>query len=164
MSRFVFVVGLLVLSLLSGCGEKKVDYEKRFDTEVEERWSRDSKWVDAIQHLSSGGSFVDLGEPEESPLDVPHVLPLLRRLAKEFSLEWQAITDEKDPTRVWVVVARLPDDLSIRKKIETVLEREQKTFPGAILQQWGHHWVSLDFLNQEQSDFLDEGLKKVMEE
>lgn len=151
----------LVLVSLIGCRQKPaVDYEARFDTQVDQVWSKDSKWVDAVQHFEGGGYYADLDEEDEQPIDRPHVLPLLKRLESSFGLEWQAILEKKDPQYAVAVVARLPADPTCRPRLEEALKNEQKTFPGAILQQWGHKWVSLDFLNEEDAKFAEQDMSE----
>lgn len=158
MLRRAFIAGLVGLTFTAGCS-RQIDQEARFDTRVEQSWTKDTRWVDAVGHLSSGGLFIDSGESDGQLLDAPHVLPLLQRLAQEFSLEWQAITEDINPKQALVVVARLPADSLVREKIERAIVREQQGFPGMILYQWGHRWLSINFLNQEQSDLIRKGMK-----
>jgi hypothetical protein len=159
MSRFLLLTGMLALALLPGCGASEIDVEQRFDHTVEDSWTKDSNWVDAVKLLSTGGRFIDDEEDKTHVLDGPHVLPLLQRLSTEFGLEWQAITEDVNPMQALVVIARLPGDPQIRTKIEAVLNKEQDTFPGAILHQWGHRWLSINFLNKEQAAMIEQGFK-----
>ena len=159
MTRILFLAGLVTMTLMAGCSEKPIDHDARFDTRVEESWTKDSQWIDAVELLSSGGAFIDTGEPDGQLLDTPHVLPVLKRLSEEFGLEWQAITEEVNPTQALAIVAKLPENTSIREKFEAALKLEQKSFPGSILYQWGHRWLSISFLNQEQSDMIEQGMK-----
>jgi hypothetical protein len=154
----MFVATLLALTMTIGCS-RAVDTAARFDTQVEQSWTKDANWGNAIALLSTGGNFVDSGEPGEQLLDVPHVLPLLKRLNAEFGLQWEAITEAKNPTRALAVVAQLPADPSAQLKIRQAIEREQNDFPGAILHQWGHRWLSVNFLTKEQFEFLEKGMK-----
>jgi hypothetical protein len=158
MSRRAFLAGLVGLTFTAGCS-RQIDLEARFDKRVEQSWTKDTRWVDAVAHLSSGGLFIDTEESDGQLLDTPHVLPLLQRLAQEFSLEWQAVTQDVNPKQALVVVARLNADSLIREKIERAIVREQQGFPGMILYQWGHRWLSINFLNQEQADLIKQGMK-----
>lgn len=159
MSRTLCLAGLVSITLVAGCSEKPIDQEARFDTQVEKEWTKDSQWVDAVNLLSSGGTFIDTGEPGGQLLDTPHVVPVLKRLAGEFGLEWKAITEAVNPTQALAIVAKLPEDASIQEKFEAAVKLEQENFPGAILYQWGHRWLSITFLNQEQSDMVEQGMK-----
>ncbi len=156
MSSLKTFVFLFVAIIAVGCGAKPIDLESRFDDDVENAWSTKWKWVDAVQFFEKGGMYVDSGDPEDPALDRPHVLPLLKRLQQEFGLEWQAVLDNTNQTTALAVVARLPNDSTIRQRIEASLQREQASFPGDILQQWGHKWLTLDFLNEAQAKFMEE--------
>lgn len=154
-SRFLVIL-ILALVSITGCERKlKHDYSSKFDQLVEEKWKTESKWVNAIAHLEGGGYYVDLDEEDEQPMDRPNVVPLLKRLEAEFKLEWEAVLETRDPTYAIAVVAKIPNDPKFKETFQAALVREQKTFPGAILQQWGYKWVSLDFLNQEDAAMGD---------
>lgn len=164
MPQKAFLVELICLTLVIGCGQQSIDPEARFDATVENSWAKDSIWVDAVKHLSSGGKFMDTGETGDPVLDVPQVLPVLQRLREEFRLEWQAITEERNPKQALAIVAKLPEDTMIREKVKLAIDREQKSFPGAILYQWGHRWLAINFLTQEQVDFIEQSTKQSMDE
>jgi hypothetical protein len=157
MARFKYTLLVFIITFMGtiGCGAKPVDYEARFDDDVETTWTKKWKWVDAVQYLEKGGVYVDTGDSEDAALDRPRVLPILKRLQREFGMEWEAVLDQSQSLAL-AVVARLPNDASARAKIEAVLAEEQRQFPGAILQQWGHKWLSLDFLNEEQAKYMED--------
>lgn len=147
----------IALCALAGCREPlpQVDMEAQFDREVETKWKTKWQWVDAIPHFHRGGFYMDDSEGQGPRYDRPHVVPLLTSLHDEFALQWKAVVHQKDRSMTLALVAELPDDPSLRAKIDASLDRHQATFPGAILVQWGHHWLSLDFLTPEQEAFLE---------
>jgi hypothetical protein len=148
----------IVLCAVSGCRESlpQVDMEAQFDREIETKWKTKWKWVDAVPHLERGGFYMDDSESKGLKYDRPHVLPLLNSLHDEFALQWKAVVHQKQRLMTLALVAELPADPSLRAKIDASLDKHQKTFPGAILVQWGHRWLSLDFLTPEQEAFLGE--------
>ena len=46
---------------------------------------------------------------------------------------------------------KLPRDKFRRQRIEDYIEDAKQDFPGMILDQWGHQWLSLDFLGEEEA-------------
>jgi hypothetical protein len=141
---------LVVAALLcaSGCGEK-VDVKARFDREVDEAWRKNWSFVEADQFFTKGGLFMDTGERGEVALDRPHVQPLLKRLREKHGLNWEAVVDKKKPRSALAIVARLPHESHV-EQIRTTIAAEQDRFPGEILHQYGHSYVTIDFLTQEE--------------
>lgn len=157
-SRSTYLWSAIALCTLSlaGCGSRPVaDLEAQFDKEVENKWKTQWPWVDAIPHFQRGGFYMDASDGEGPRYDRPHVVPLLNALHQDFALQWKAVVHRKERKMTLALVAELPDDPSVRQKIDAALDEHQKTFPGSILVQWGHHWMSLDFLTPEQQKFLE---------
>jgi hypothetical protein len=149
---------LLLTSLCAclGCGAAaEVDEAARFDQQVETDWKEKWPWVDALPFFERGGRYMDTDDVAETRFDRPHVAPLLKALGEEFELHWHAMVEPKQRDFALAVLAELPSDPTIQDKILAAIERHQTTFPGAILVQRGHQWLSLDFLTPEQEAFLD---------
>lgn len=135
---------LMLLLLFSGCG---ADYEARVDTKVTRQWLRDGMYVDAIEYLESGGKYYTTQVSGMPDLDQEAILPLLKQMKAEFDYEQFAILVE-DEEYCWGIVVKLPADESEQQKLKAFLEREKERFPGMILEEWGHDWLSLDFLDE----------------
>lgn len=149
---------LLLTSLCAcvGCGAAaEVDEAARFDRQVETEWRVKFPWVDAVPFFERGGRYMDADDTVETKFDRPHVAPLLKALGDEFQLHWHAMVEPKQRDFALAVLAELPSDPTIHDKILAAIERHQTTFPGAILVQRGHRWLSLDFLTPEQEAFLE---------
>lgn len=149
---------LLLTSLCTcfGCGAAaQVDEAARFDRQVETEWRAKWPWVDAGPFFERGGRYMDTDDVAETRFDRPHVAPLLKALGEEFELHWHAMVEPKQRDFALAVLAELPPDPTIQDKILAAIERHQSTFPGAILVQRGHRWLSLDFLTPEQEAFLE---------
>ena len=138
---------LLLEPVFAGCGSEKVDFQAKFDRVVDNEWRAKWKWVDAEKFFSSGGLFIDSGEPGDPALDRPHIVPLLKKLKAKHGLNWQAIVHKKKTKFALALVAELPIEGDIEKIKETI-EAEQDRFPGEILSQYGHEWMSVDFLTE----------------
>ena len=39
-------------------------------------------------------------------------------------------------------------------RMAQVVQEADDQFPGFIVQQWGHEWLAIDFLDQESYEFL----------
>lgn len=147
---------LLLLSLLPAAGCTGGDYESEVDLKITEDWMQPGMYVDAVEYLESGGQYDTLAMPDSAGLDQTAILPFLKRLKNEFDQEQYAILIEGEPY-CWGIVVKLPEDDVQRRQFQDFLDREDATFPGMILQEWGHEWVSLDFLNEEAAAVIREG-------
>jgi hypothetical protein len=139
-----------------GCGAAaQVDEAARFDRQVETEWRVKWPWVDAAPFFERGGRYMDSDDTAQTRFDQPHVAPLLKALGEEFELHWHAMVEPKQRDFALAVLAELPSDPTKVDQIMAAIERRQQTFPGAILVQCGHRWLSLDFLTPEQEAFLE---------
>jgi hypothetical protein len=153
MSRVrVLLVSCLLGCVLAGCGKEKVDFQAKFDHVVDQDWRKNWNWVDAEKFFSAGGLFVDSGEPGDPTLDRPHILPLLKRLRDKHGLKWQAVVHKKKTKFAVALVAQLPSEGDV-EKIKQTIESEQDKFAGEILSQYGHQWMSVDFLTEEDLEW-----------
>jgi hypothetical protein len=92
--------------------------------------------------------FVDSGEPDDPALDRPYILPLLKKLKAKHGLKWQAVVHKKKTKFAVALVAELPSESDV-EQIKQTIEGAQDQFPGEILSQYGHQWMSVDFLTEE---------------
>jgi hypothetical protein len=145
--RVLLTSGLL-LPAVAGCSQEKIDYQAKFDRVVESEWRAKWGWVDAEKFFSAGGLFIDSGEPGDPTLDRPHILPLLKKLKEKHGLKWQAVVHKKKTKFAVALVAELPSAADV-ELIKQTIEGEQDQFPGEILSQYGHQWMSVDFLTEE---------------
>lgn len=160
MSRvLILLASCLLVPALVGCGKEQVDYEAKFDRVVDQDWKKNWSWVDAEKFFTTGGLFVDSGEPGDPTLDRPHILPLLKRLHEKHGLKWQAVVHKKKTKFAVALVAQLPSEGDV-EKIKQTIEQEQDKFPGEILSQYGHQWMSVDFLTEEDLKWEREADKK----
>jgi hypothetical protein len=136
-----------VLLFAQGCGER-IDQQAVFDQQVEGEWRDRWDIVPADRFFDRGGRFADVGEPGDTPLDAKHVRPLLGKLAEKHGLKWQMFVDRKKGRNAVALVAQLPSESDI-PQIQATIENEQQGFPGEILHQYGHRYMSLDFLTPE---------------
>jgi hypothetical protein len=149
-----FVLLILTPLLLSGCGR---DHEADVDSKVTEEWMQDGMYVDAIEYLEDGGEYDDVEAADGTPeLEAAAILPFFRRLKEEFDFDQYAILIE-DADYCWGFVVKLPDDAAKRKEFQAFLESENESFPGLILEEWGHEWLSLDFLDEQAAKVVREG-------
>ena len=114
------------------------------------------QYVDAGPFFADGGHYYnDPKDPEATPLDEPHIIPLLTQLRREFGLEQFVILSE-EANMAYAVVMKLPQDADSRRALETRLAEADAAFPGMILQEWGEEWLSLDFADEEQAEVIRE--------
>ena len=154
--RISIALGILMSSvLMSGCSPPELDRQAKFDIEVQEHYFAAYDKGDAIAFLKSGGLYVDSGEPDDPQLDRPHILPLLERMKSKFGMDPLAVISKQDAKLAFAVVAKMPQGVT-QEDVQKFLLEEQENFPGEILQEWGHEWLSLDFLSQQDVDALEE--------
>jgi hypothetical protein len=155
MLRNLAILVLLLPPLLAvGCG--KDDYESDVDFRITQEWMQPGMYVDAIEYLETGGQYDAMAMPDTASLDQTAILPFLQRLKTEFDPEQYAILVEDEPY-CWGIVVKIPEQPAQRQRFQEFLAREDAAFPGMILQEWGHEWVSLDFLNEQAAAVIREG-------
>ncbi len=149
-----FRILLLLPMVVAGCGER-VDRDALFDDEVAMYFNgRASR--DAIAFLEEGGRYIDADiEDDEPRIDEPYVLPLVRQLRDEHGLAPIAILDPEDP-RVAVAIVAESGDAAVKAAVNGTIAKADRAYPGEILSQWGHRWLSVDFLTPEEAEFFRE--------
>ncbi|MGD9856933.1 MAG: hypothetical protein AB7U20_18445 [Planctomycetaceae bacterium] len=137
----------------AGCG---TDYEAEVDAKVTQEWMREGKQVDALEYFKTGGRYYSgAGMPGKPDLDQEAIVPFLKDLKEKFGQEQYAIQFEGDEY-AWGIVMKLPVDKDNRRRFEEYLEEVRESFPGMILEEWGHEWISFDFLDKEEAEFIRE--------
>ncbi len=136
-----------------GCAR---DYEAEIDAKVTQKWMQPGMYVDAVEYLESGGHYYDGDDiPGNPDLDSEAIVPFLKDLKQEFGQQQYAILVEDDD-HAWSIVMKLPLDTSDRQRFEDYLESSRESFPGMILEEWGHEWITFHFLDEEQAEFVRE--------
>ena len=146
------VAALLVTLSLTGCGTRSLDLQEFIDRRVNEVWMKPGQYVDAAEFFSNGGHYYN--HPDDATaiqLDEAHIIPLLAQIREKFELDQFVILDGTAPQTAWAVVTRLPQNPRRVQELEAWLKAADSEFPGMILQEWGHEWLSLDFLNEEEA-------------
>ncbi len=142
---------------VAGCSREQFDPQAAFDSEVEAGYLQKFPQAEAVRFLTEGGLYVDSGDPDDpevARLDQAHVVPLLQRLDSEFSMKSIAVLSQDDPQVALAIVAALPDGVT-KEEVTSLLMDVQQEFPGEILVEWGHKWLSLDFLTAQDVADLD---------
>lgn len=148
--RTIAIAGLLaggaLLAILLSAWDRR-DFRAMFDEQVDETWIADRDLTHATEFFSKGGVFKNLDE--SGTLDQKYVIPLIKRLEQEFQLEFQVILDKSLPNRAYALIARVPRDRKPRNAIRAAILQAADDFPGLLYQKWGHHWLSLDFFDEQ---------------
>ncbi len=140
----------LVIALMAccGCGSSVVSDAAALDTQIEDQWMVNRQVVDAIPFLEKGGQYENLGNKGEVPIDKPYVLPLLKRIRDELSLKPVAVLE--GPQHAMAILIEIPKDPIQRQRMGDILQQAADSFPGLLMDNWGHKWLSLDFLDQQE--------------
>ena len=138
----------IALMVCCGCGSSAISDAAALDTQIEDQWMANREVVDAIPFLEKGGKYENLGIPGEVPIDKPHVLPLLKRIRDELSLKPVAVLE--GPQHAMAILIEIPKDPTQRKRMGNILQQTADSFPGLLMDNWGHKWLSLDFLDQQE--------------
>lgn len=151
--RAALAVCCCVPLVLAGCGR---DYAAEVDARVTREWMQPGLYFDALEYFEKGGRYYSGAEmPGKPDLDREAIVPFLKDLKEKFGQEQYAIVLEGDDY-AWGIVMRLPTNPENRRRFEEYLEEVRATFPGMILEEWGHEWISFDFLDEEEAEFIRE--------
>ena len=156
---YAVVASALLLTLCVGCGSG-YDEKATLDAQIADKWIAGRQLHDAVEYFQAGGLFVDSGEPEDAPVDQPIVLPLVQKLKGELHLEVYVVLDKSN--EAFALIAKLPEDEAEHQQIRDTLNEANEEFVGTIMHNWGNQWVSIDFLNAMESQFIKDA--GVMEE
>ncbi len=129
-----------------GCGDSVVSDAAALDTQIEDQWMANREVVDAIPFLEKGGMYENVGNKGEVPIDKPYVLPLLKRIRDELSLKPVAVLE--GPQHAMAILIEIPKDPLKRQRMGDILQKAADSFPGLLMDNWGHKWLSLDYLDQ----------------
>jgi len=140
-----------IMLCAAGCNGNP-DWKEVGDENVRDGLFATHERQEAIPFFEKNGRYFDIDASTTVDRDV--VLPLLKRLNEVASTEqWVMIRpDEKD----WAgaLVIGLPEDSKTVELMAKVVQEEDDRFPGLIVQQWGHEWLAIDFLDQQTYEFL----------
>ena len=141
----------VLLALVSGCSQ---DLQRTADTMVAYEFLRDGTHVRAIPFFLDSGRYYEQETSDSTSVDQQIVLPMLKDLNALCPLAQWVVPDKKDPKLAFAVLVELPDDTIKVDAMAKIVESADAKFDGMILQQWGHKWLSLDFIDQETAEFF----------
>ena len=146
-SSFAFrLTFVLMLASVVGCGD---DPEAELDDLVDRVWMEDFTHEGAIAFLEAGGTHYDARYGHYKDVDQEHVIPLLKRLEAVTNVEAVAFIDE-DLNWAWALIIRLPSETASHSEVQSLIEDADKTFPGIIETEWGHHTLRLSFVDETE--------------
>lgn len=142
----------LLMAMSAGCGSTSISDPVALDKQIEEKWLTGREMVDAIEFLERGGQYENLGIPDEAPVDQDHVLPLLKRIRDELSLNPVAVL--LTPERAMAILVLNPSAPAKRNRLRDLMQAADDEFPGLLMDNWGEKWLSLDFLDEREVTVL----------
>lgn len=144
-----FVLALAVL--VAYLAVPRVDNKAVLDHQIEDGWMNGRETVDALQFFENGGVYENHDAPGTEDIDQKYVIPLIKQLRDKHQLEVLVIVHDKLPNTAMAVIAEAPADRASRNEVRTTILERTDSFPGLVTQNWSHHWVSLDFFDEEES-------------
>jgi hypothetical protein len=156
--RLTFLLLLMLLATTSGC---RKDFKKVADKMVEDDILKGRTPVTAIPFFEQGGRYYDEELDEEQSdqsqainVDRDIVLPMLKRLLETTRTEQWVVPDTNDSQRAFALLVALPSNKQTENAMAKVIEEFDAKYDGLILQQWGHKWLSIDFLDKDSVEFF----------
>jgi hypothetical protein len=150
MRAFVFLC-LGTVFCAAGCSSDP-DWKQLGDENVTDNLFATHERREAIPFFEKQGRYFDMDETTTVDRDV--VLPLLKRLNEVASTEQWAIIRPTNDDWAGALVIALPDNPQTVDRMAQVVQEADEKFPGFIVQQWGHAWLAVDFLDKETYEFL----------
>jgi len=152
--RFMRCFASVCLGLMlcaAGCS-RDPDWKEVGDDNIRENLFSTHERREAIPFFEEKGRYFDVDTSTTVDRDV--VLPLLKRLNEVASTEQWALIRPKHDDWAGALVIGLPDNPQTVDRMAQVVQEADDQFPGFIVQQWGHEWLAIDFLDQETYEFL----------
>lgn len=143
---------LAALVLILGTLGCRPDYKRTADDLVEETYLGSEQRCNAIPFFEDGGRYFD--DDDSTAVDREILLPLLKQLHDVARSQQWVVPHKDDAKRAFAILIELPHDKVLFDKMAKRVEEADARFPGLILQQWGHRWLSLDFVDEEQAEFF----------
>lgn len=143
--------GLVVAAVTAYFAFPRTDYKAQLDHQIEDGWMNGRESVDALKFFENGGIYENRDAPGTTDIDQQYVIPLIKRLRDEHRLEVLVIVHDKLPNTAMAVIAEAPADRASRNKVRQTILEMTDSFPGLVTQNWSHHWVSLDFFDEEEA-------------
>ena len=143
---------LLALVLVLGTLGCRPDYKRTADNMVEENYLKSEQRCTAIPFFEKGGRYFD--DDDSTTVDREILLPLLKQLHDLARSQQWVVPHKDDAKRAFAILIELPRDKATLDKMAQTVEKADAQFSGLILQQWGHRWLSLDFVDEEQAEFF----------
>jgi hypothetical protein len=142
-------IGLILCAV--GCS-RDPDWKAVGDDNVRESLFATHERQEAIPFFEKNGRYFDLDASTTVDRDV--VLPLLKRLNEVAVTEQWVMLRPEEKGWAGALVIELPQDSETLERMAQVVQEEDDKFPGLIVQQWGHEWLAVDFLDQQTYEFL----------
>jgi hypothetical protein len=145
----VFCVGMVVCA--AGCGGTP-DWQEVGDDNVRNGLFPTHERREAIPFFEQNGRYIDRDEATTVDRDI--VLPLLKNLQQVAATEQWVMIRPSDTNWAGALVVELPENSETVDRMAAVVQEADDKFPGFIVQQWGHEWLAMDFLDKETYEFL----------
>jgi len=150
-------LGAALLTLMGGAIYlywSRYDGRAALDRQIEEIWMQGRETEDALEFFAQGGQYESRPGQGTAEIDQKYVVPLIRQLRDEHGLKVLVIKRDDVPGIAMAVIAQAPLDRAERNRVRQTILAADDAFPGFAMQNWSHHWVSLDFLDKEEMDPL----------
>lgn len=145
---------LVSMFALAGCNsEPPIDHKAVQDFQVEKEWLSQFNSKPAVAHLEAGGSIGDF--EDEAPVDESILLPLLKSLEKNHSLEFLNLTTKEDDEH-YALVAKIPKEQEVRDAIVDEINVLNERDDVLVTYKLGYRWISLDIFSGEELELLKE--------
>lgn len=143
---------VMLMAMSAGCGSTSISDPVALDKQIEEKWLAGREMVDAIEFLERGGQYENLEIPDAAQIDQDHVLPLLKSIRDELSLNPMAVL--LTPERAMAILIDNPSAPAKRNRLRDLMQAADDKFPGLLIDNWGEKWLSLDFLDEREVGVL----------
>lgn len=144
---------LAAIGLLIGLLWPRTDHRAGFDSQVEEQWISGRELVRATEFFAGGGIY-ESADASRS-IDQQLLVPLIERLEQEHRLEFEVIVEPSQPQLASALIAQIPTERDSRNAIRSAILQASEQFPGFLHQYWGHHWLSLDYFDEQELPALE---------
>jgi hypothetical protein len=148
-ANVLICLGLAVFA--AGCAGE-TDWKEVGDDNVRDGLFTTHERREAIPFFEQNGRYFDIDA--ETSVDRDVVLPLLKRLNEVAATEQWVCLRPKTDDWAGALVIGLPESQETVEQMAQVVQEADERYSGFIVQQWGHEWLAIDFLDQQTYEFL----------